>query len=423
MDSIDADTAFPAFQDEDQIKTAVYEGTDDLGDAEIDSAVDAFESPSPAFAFDRVGDDAIPDAVVDPEPGFAEAPASVSPEPDEGSENLVTDLRDAAGSADLEGRAAVPESGAVEPQQRGELTTDPNIIEQELSRPRAVESVDDIFGADETAAEGHGAGVAVAPGFDAGAVPKPTVPVPPAPVVEPAGTDRYEDRIEAPGPFAPPPAPRPPVEPPLVEPPVFGADSQEMDAMVRQALGASEDREALASLKIDEDDLAFVPPVVEPLPPPPPVPPVQPPAPQASDTFEIPRRPAAEPAAKPAAAGTPVRKTVAPPPRAHDPLAKSQPIMVGSGGEPFVDASDQPKVVVPEIVIPAAAAMTGSRKIDVSAEDNQLHLKLKGSGAIAEMGQVRALDIEVPVPGQWVGNRKVTLQLRLTLIPAEIEND
>jgi hypothetical protein len=60
--------------------------------------------------------------------------------------------------------------------------------------------------------------------------------------------------------------------------------------------------------------------------------------------------------------------------------------------------------------------------IDVTAADNQLHLQLRGSGAIAEMGQVRALDIEVPVPGQWVGNRKVTLQLRLTLTPAEDEN-
>ena len=61
--------------------------------------------------------------------------------------------------------------------------------------------------------------------------------------------------------------------------------------------------------------------------------------------------------------------------------------------------------------------------IDVTAQDNQLHLALKGSGAIAEMGQVRALDLEVPVPGQWFGNRKVTLQLRLTLTPAEEEND
>jgi signal recognition particle receptor subunit beta len=74
----------------------------------------------------------------------------------------------------------------------------------------------------------------------------------------------------------------------------------------------------------------------------------------------------------------------------------------------------------------AAAAIEAAepRPVDVSAEDNQLHLRLKGTGAIIESGQVRALDIEVPVPGSWVGNRRVTLQLRLTLTPdTEVEDD
>jgi hypothetical protein len=62
--------------------------------------------------------------------------------------------------------------------------------------------------------------------------------------------------------------------------------------------------------------------------------------------------------------------------------------------------------------------------VDVSAEDNQLHLRLQGTGAIVESGQMRAVDIEVPVPGAWVGNQRVTLQLRLTLVPdSEGEND
>ena len=60
----------------------------------------------------------------------------------------------------------------------------------------------------------------------------------------------------------------------------------------------------------------------------------------------------------------------------------------------------------------------------ITPDDNQLHVRLQGTGAIAESGQVRALDIEVPVPGSWVGNRRVTLQLRLTLSPApEDEHD
>jgi signal recognition particle receptor subunit beta len=72
----------------------------------------------------------------------------------------------------------------------------------------------------------------------------------------------------------------------------------------------------------------------------------------------------------------------------------------------------------------AAIEAAEARPVDVRAEDNQLHLRLKGTGAIIESGQVRALDIEVPVPGSWVGNRRVTLQLRLTLTPdTEVEDD
>ena len=72
----------------------------------------------------------------------------------------------------------------------------------------------------------------------------------------------------------------------------------------------------------------------------------------------------------------------------------------------------------------AAIEAAEPRPVDVRAEDNQLHLKLQGTGAIVESGQVRALDIEVPVPGSWVGNRRVTLQLRLTLTPdTEAEDD
>ncbi len=77
---------------------------------------------------------------------------------------------------------------------------------------------------------------------------------------------------------------------------------------------------------------------------------------------------------------------------------------------------EQPAPPPPEPA-PAAAIEASRREVDVRAEDNQLHLRLQGTGAIVDSGQVRALDIEVPVPGSWVGNRRVTLQLRLTLTP------
>jgi hypothetical protein len=72
---------------------------------------------------------------------------------------------------------------------------------------------------------------------------------------------------------------------------------------------------------------------------------------------------------------------------------------------------------------PAAIERAARRDVAVSAEDNQLHLRLQGTGAIIESGQVRELDIEVPVPGAWVGNRRVTLQLRLTLTPDTEDED
>ncbi|MGC8916956.1 MAG: hypothetical protein ACP5NF_08260 [Thermoanaerobaculum sp.] len=39
--------------------------------------------------------------------------------------------------------------------------------------------------------------------------------------------------------------------------------------------------------------------------------------------------------------------------------------------------------------------------------------------AVARHGELRELEVEVPVPATWVGGRRVTLQLRLTLVPEE----
>jgi len=105
--------------------------------------------------------------------------------------------------------------------------------------------------------------------------------------------------------------------------------------------------------------------------------------------------------------------------------AAPEPVMVGNGDpwseEEMTGTLEEAEVEKhePEVAIEEA----GHREIAVSAEDNQLQLRLQGTGAIIESGQVRAIDIEVPVPGSWVGNRRVTLQLRLTLTPdTEDEN-
>ncbi len=105
--------------------------------------------------------------------------------------------------------------------------------------------------------------------------------------------------------------------------------------------------------------------------------------------------------------------------------AAPEPVMVGNG-DPWSEEEITGILEVAEVEKHeqgAAIEEAGRREIAVSAEDNQLHLRLQGTGAIIESGQVRAIDIEVPVPGSWVGNRRVTLQLRLTLTPdTEDEN-
>jgi len=99
-----------------------------------------------------------------------------------------------------------------------------------------------------------------------------------------------------------------------------------------------------------------------------------------------------------------------------------QPIAAGDASSPSdFEPEFDPEPAEPEA--PAAIERAEPRQVAVRAEDNQLQLRLQGTGAIIESGQVRELDIEVPVPGAWVGHRRVTLQLRLTLTPdSEDEN-
>jgi hypothetical protein len=108
----------------------------------------------------------------------------------------------------------------------------------------------------------------------------------------------------------------------------------------------------------------------------------------------------------------------------QEPAVEPSPVTVGEG-DPFnVPPDDTGGGPGSYVLSPAGpAASDGAPDGIVKVGDNQLHLRLQGTGAIAESGQVRALDIEVPVPGSWVGNRRVTLQLRLTLTPVSEDED
>jgi len=400
MDDIDFGSAFSGHKDEDEISTRVYE------DAE-----ETEPEPGPPWGFETDYEDEGPEAVfaVDREP---------SGEPDEDEEDfsgLFTDPRDEEVSVPDElppPQVFVPETPAAEPEPEPIVADSAPDVDFGLP---IRESMDDLFAPEEPEVEPAARGAAS------------------------EENDRYVDRIEAPGPFAPPPS-RPAAA--SAEPPAAAGEEEEEDVDVRvlQALGASEDREALASLTADQgDDRLAPPPEAKPVAPPPPeqapAPPPRPkPAAGPSDTIDLgddfvepkpprvrqPEAPATVPP-KPKVVPPPVAPSVpppTPPTTRADRMSKSQPIMVGDG-DPFT--ADEAGVI-PDVVRASAKLVPGKRSFDLAADGNQLHLALRGSGAIAEMGQVRALDIEVPVPGQWVGNRKVTLQLRLTLTPAEEEN-
>ena len=473
------------FQDEDEIATKVYQ-----------EPAEETATPEPAFEAPEIGDKtpvfapAIDATTAAVERVETEEPGGFSPD---------TSDDDAAGD---DGVDVMPVADSSEPAVLDDTKSDPEIAAETPHPEIPEEGMEDLFEAEVPTVKAF---VNNAIGYpepgrestgDSLKEPAPSLEEPTEVAAAPPPGDRYEDRIQAPGPFAPAPA----ADEPADSISASSADEDAVRAEVRQALGASEDREALASLSADADmrpdpvdvfteEPAEVAPVVPPSPEEPipadtaiggeeTTPPVvladEPESPggaeeewdddeeptvvsgRAKSPFEAApagepifaepeagdvnfavvaaeEPPAEEPVAEepvpeePAVEEPVVEKPVAPepvmpsPPVAQDPLQKSQPIFIGTG-DPFAD--DEVPTAAAEVIhrqdaqlVPAGGA------VNVTAQDNQLHLQLKGSGAIAEMGQVRALDLEVPVPGQWVGNRKVTLQLRLTLTPAEDEDE
>lgn len=242
--------------------------------------------------------------------------------------------------------------------------------------------------------------------------------------------DRYVDAIHAPGPFAPSGADSDegdspfelggPVSDPM--PPRFvddepgsayGAAAAEAEA-ARETPGTSFEP-VLDEIGESPDDAAE-PEAEAPADVPPEVP--------APRTVASPSRPAVDDLVDSvlgrshAAAGRPVVQRPAEP--LKPPLAPDRRQVTIGSGDPF-GAVDEPEPAPSRTEILPAMADAGM--VNVQAHDNQLQLRLQGTGAIAESGQVRELDIQVPVPGAWVGHRRVTLQLRLTLIPAPEDED
>ena len=73
---------------------------------------------------------------------------------------------------------------------------------------------------------------------------------------------------------------------------------------------------------------------------------------------------------------------------------------------------------VPDLVFAAEAPPP----LELSPEAKGALVQRVVPRALAQYGEVRELELEVPVPSVWTGGKRMTLQLRLTLVPQEDEH-
>ncbi|HPC81945.1 MAG TPA: hypothetical protein P5234_00300 [Thermoanaerobaculaceae bacterium] len=86
-------------------------------------------------------------------------------------------------------------------------------------------------------------------------------------------------------------------------------------------------------------------------------------------------------------------------------------------GEPETVAAELPafEPSPPDRPEPAPASEQAAQAVESSAIQRAV------PRALAQMGEVRELEVEVPVPAVWTGGKRMTLQLRLTLVPQQDE--
>ena len=88
---------------------------------------------------------------------------------------------------------------------------------------------------------------------------------------------------------------------------------------------------------------------------------------------------------------------------------------------PEVIASGSEAVAAALKIAPAGTAEEGGEKPAV-VEVYPSAIRRVAPRALAQLGEVRELEVEVPVPAPWTGGKRMTLQLRLTLVPQEEEH-
>jgi len=416
---------------EDEVSTAVYDVNDDSAiDFEELKRLDAQKAPpTPPPGAESPTDEPSDFNIVSPgyepvpaEEGPAEAPAAFDLE----STDAGLKTQDATAVESQESMAAfdfqatppdmdsIPDFELDVPEPEPEPEPEKPEIEVEVI-PEAAEVEPPPTPEPPAAAEFQPAATEFPP-VAAEATPASAPPRPPA-------EGMYIDRIQAPSPFAPNP-----------EAPGGSAEALQALGTVAEQEPVIMPDESEVPLTAAVDDVVEVVEIVEPVEPPPvasfedefEAPPIvdidaefeAPPVAAVDESFDVPPVEAVDEEVE-VSAEEPIDEELFE-------ATPVEPVMVGNG-DPWTEEEmsgvyDLAEVEKAERAAAIEAAVP--RAVDVRAEDNQLHLRLQGTGAIIESGQVRALDIEVPVPGSWVGNRRVTLQLRLTLTPdTEYEDD
>ncbi len=90
------------------------------------------------------------------------------------------------------------------------------------------------------------------------------------------------------------------------------------------------------------------------------------------------------------------------------------------GGQGASDDVFQLEPPAPPAVEPEVELVTETPPpLELSPEAKSALVQRVVPRALAQVGEVRELELEVPVPAVWTGGRRLTLQLRLTLVPEE----
>jgi signal recognition particle receptor subunit beta len=381
---------------EDEVSTAVYDVNDDSAiDFEELKALDAQKAPPTSPPVAETSQVDAPDYEVGrptADTFESEVPEGATPSFDLESTDAGVKTQEAAESDPHESMAAF-DFGAPAP----DMDSIPDFeLDEPEPEPPKVEAAPEPPPPIEEAAPSPEVEPAAAPESPVVEEFPPMAAEPPPPV-----EGRYEDRIEAPSPFAP-------------NPEAPGGAPEALEALTAPVEAVAE----ATPVEPEPEDIPSVPEappveVVEETFEPPPVEVVE----EVADIGDLPPVAAADVAIE-------VTAEAAEEEQLFD-ATPAEPIVVGND-DPWTEEELSGVYDLAEIEkAEQAAAIEAAepRPVDVRAEDNQLHLRLKGTGAIIESGQVRALDIEVPVPGSWVGNRRVTLQLRLTLTPDTEDED